>query len=136
MLSTASRPTPGQRKIDSVMNAPSSTAPTCRPTTVTKGMKAFFSACRMTTARCVSPFAPATRGYPCPSASARPERSVQPVLMAQVGDHGPVGLLVEQDDDRIAGREPEEREDDDAHEERHRDHQQQAPDDVCGHRFA
>ena len=66
---------PGQKKIVSVMKAPSMIAPIWIPIRVTTGIRAFFSACRVMTVRSRSPFARAVRMYSCPNTSRRLERT-------------------------------------------------------------
>ena len=46
---TSSAPRPGRAKMVSITTAPPSSAPNCRPTTVTTGISAFFRACFITT---------------------------------------------------------------------------------------
>ena len=56
MLSTISRPTPGTANTLSVITAPPSSAPTCKPTSVTVDGSALRSTCRNNTTRRDRPF--------------------------------------------------------------------------------
>ena len=61
MAPTMRRPTPGTANTVSVMTAPPSSRPNCRPVTVTSGSAAFFSACRPMTSHSDTPLARAVR---------------------------------------------------------------------------
>ena len=52
---------PGMPKIHSMITAPPAMPATCRPSTVTTGISAFFSACLSTTTRPRNPLAAAVR---------------------------------------------------------------------------
>jgi len=65
MPSTTIRPSPGIENTVSVTTAPPSSAPVCRPTTVTIGLKALRKPCRSTTRCSGSPLARAVRTWSC-----------------------------------------------------------------------
>src|SRR3989442_376951 len=74
IASTTSLPIPGHAKIDSVITAPPSSVPICRPSTVSSGIVALRSAWRRTTRGSPSPLARPVRMYSWPRISSRLER--------------------------------------------------------------
>src|SRR5438874_744513 len=69
IASTTSLPMPGHAKIDSVITAPPSSVPICRPSTVSSGMVALRSAWCSTTRRSPRPLARPVRMYSWPRIS-------------------------------------------------------------------